>query len=295
MKKIVFSDVTARDGLQSLSRILSEDQRISLIKQISKCNFKEIEVGSLVNPKVMPTMKNSIDVYKKTLNQNIYKSFLLAGNLKSIDIINKNKIKYFSIFTSPSDQFNKHNINSTVDESFERFKIMLDKLEDRNYHHIKGYISCIGECPYEGDVSIDKTINVIEKFKSLGVNEICLADTIGTLKPGKLNKLLNMSRTIFDHNLLSLHFHTENEMFNNTWKENLDVGISNQVLKFDTSILGIGGWPAAYSKKNKTGNLNIIHAIKYLKSKNYDLEEFNSDLVVNKIIEIENKWRDLLT
>ena len=88
---------------------------------------------------------------------------------------------------------------------------------------------------------------------------------------------------------------TENEMFNNTWKENLDVGISNQVLKFDTSILGIGGCPAAYSKKNKTGNLNIIHAIKYLKSKNYDLEEFNSDLVVNKIIEIENKWRDLLT
>ena len=71
MKKIVFSDVTARDGLQSLSRILSEDQRISLIKQISKCKFKEIEVGSLVNPKVMPTMKNSIDVYKKTLNQNI--------------------------------------------------------------------------------------------------------------------------------------------------------------------------------------------------------------------------------
>ena len=295
MKKIIFSDVTARDGLQSLSRILSEEQRISLIKQISKCMFKEIEVGSLVNPKVMPTMKNSIDVYKKTLNPNIYKSFLLAGNLKSIDVINKNKIKYFSIFTSPSEQFNKHNINSTVDESFERFKNMIDNLEDRKYHHIKGYISCIGECPYEGDVPISKTINVIEKFKILGVNEICLADTIGTLKPDKLNDLLKITSKIFDHNLLSLHFHTENEMFNNTWKENLDVGINNQVLKFDTSILGIGGCPAAYSKKNKTGNLNIIHAIKYLKSKNYDLEEFNSDLVVNKIIEIENKWRDLLT
>ena len=77
MQKIIFSDVTARDGLQSLKAIFSVEQRTRLIKQLSKCFFSEIEVGSLVNPKIIPTMENSLDVYKNTLNENQFKSFVL--------------------------------------------------------------------------------------------------------------------------------------------------------------------------------------------------------------------------
>mgnify|MGYP001231219359 FL=1 len=164
MNKIIFSDVTARDGLQSLKKIFNVEQRTRLIKQLSKCGFNEIEIGSLVNPKIIPTMANSLEVYKNTLEPKEFKSFVLVGNNKSMSDINKHQIKYFSLFSSPSNTFNIKNINTDVNGSFERFKNMLELLENRNNHYIKGYISCIGECPYEGDVPIKDILLTIKKY-----------------------------------------------------------------------------------------------------------------------------------
>jgi len=295
MKKIIFSDVTARDGLQSLQKVFSVTLRSNLIKSLSNCGFTEIEVGSLVNPKVMPSMAKSIDVYKQTLEPSQFKSFVLVGNEKSIKEINENNIKYFSLFTSPSDTFNKKNINTDVDGSFERFRNMLNLLNDRKQHHIKGYISCIGDCPFEGNVSVSRILYTIEQFNKLGVDEICIADTIGTLKPGKLQELLNLSSKMYDHSKLSLHLHTENELTTYVWKENLIVSINNDVLKFDTSLLGLGGCPAVYSKgKKQTGNLNILHAVKFLKEEGHNLgKHIGSIKWFNSIKVIEDEWSQL--
>ena len=296
MKKIIFSDVTARDGLQSLKKVFSVSKRSKLIKSLSTCGFNEIEVGSLVNPKVIPPMANSINVYKQTLDPTKFKSFVLVGNEKSMKKINENNIKYFSLFTSPSDTFNLKNINTDVDGSFFRFNNMIKLLDDRNKHHIKGYISCIGECPFEGNISISKILYTIEQFNKLGVDEICIADTIGTLKPNKLKKLLKFSSYIYDHEKLSLHLHTENELTTNVWKDNLRVSINNGVYKFDTSLLGIGGCPAVYSKgQNKTGNLNIRHASQFLKKEGHYLGEFiGSTEWFNNIKLIEDEWCNLV-
>jgi len=295
MKKIIFSDVTARDGLQSLQKVFSVTLRSNLIKSLSNCGFTEIEVGSLVNPKVMPSMAKSIDVYKQTLEPSQFKSFVLVGNEKSIKEINENNIKYFSLFTSPSDTFNKKNINTDVDGSFERFRNMLNLLNDRKQHHIKGYISCIGDCPFEGNVSVSRILYTIEQFNKLGVDEICIADTIGTLKPGKLQELLNLSSKMYDHSKLSLHLHTEYELTTYVCKENLLVSIYNDVLKFDTSLLGLGGCPAVYSKgKKQTGNLNILHAVKFLKEEGHNLgKHIGSIKWFNSIKVIEDEWSQL--
>ena len=292
MQRIIFSDVTARDGLQSLKRVFSVEQRTKLINQLVRCGFGEIEVGSLVNAKVMPTMANSLEVYNNTLDPSKYKSFVLAGNDKSITQINENKIKFFSLFTSPSDTFNMKNINTDVDGSFGRFKKMLSKLDSGNKHHIKGYISCIGDCPFEGNVNVENVVITIKKFEELGVDEVCIADTIGTLRPEKLNNILKESKKFYDHSKLSLHLHTENELTTNVWKENLKVSINNDVFKFDTSLLGIGGCPAVYSKNRpKTGNLNILHAVNFLKNEGYTFEEFiGSNEWLEVINSIEKEW-----
>lgn len=287
MRKIIrFSDVTARDGLQSLSKIISPEDRTFLIKSLSKLNFSEIEVGSLVNPKIIPTMANSLEVYHKTYNPNKFKSYLLVGNKSGIDIINRNKIKYFSLFSSPSDTFNIKNINSNVEESFKRFKLMIDGLDNRNDHHIKGYISCIGECPFEGDVPIENIMKTISYYKELGVNEICIADTIGSLKPQKLENILKETKNNYDLDLLSLHLHTNSfTISENITRDNLKVAIENGISKFDTSLFGIGGCPAVYNKGDiKSGNLNILHAIKYLSEfgckfeKNFDSQDWEENL-----------------
>lgn len=296
MRKIIFSDVTARDGLQSLKKIFNVNERVKLINQLSDCFFDEIEVGSLINPKIIPTMENSLQVYKETLDTSKFKSFLLVGNKNYIREINENNIKYFSLFSSPSNQFNKHNINTDVDGSFNRFSEIISLLENRNNHYIKGYISCIGECPYEGDIEIEKILYTVQKYIELGVNEICLADTIGTLEPDKLNDLLDKVCKIYDCNLISLHLHTENELTTNKWKENLKTAVNNNICKFDTSLLGIGGCPAAYScDSKKTGNLNILHAVSFFKELGYDVGKFGDKKWYDKIIKIENDWKPLLT
>lgn len=295
MRKIIFSDVTARDGLQSLKKILTVEQRVKLIKQLSNCMFSEIEVGSLVNPKIIPAMKDSLEVYTKTLDDK-FKSYVLVGNEKNISDINFHKIKYFSLFTSPSNQFNINNINTDVEGSFERFKKMINKLDKRENHYIKGYISCVSDCPFEGEISIDKVLDTIKKYKEIGVDEICLADTIGTLKPDKLNRILQNSEKIYDNNLISLHLHTENELTTNRWKENLNVAINNNVYKFDTSLLGIGGCPAVYSKNRcKTGNLNIIHSVSYFKEIGLNVGNFGSSIWYEKVFNFEKEWNFLTT
>ena len=296
MKRIIFSDVTARDGLQSLKNVFSVKQRTKLINQLSNCGFSEIETGSLVNPKIIPTMANSLEVYKKTLEPKKFKSFVLVGNNKSMMDINEHRIKHFSLFSSPSDTFNLKNINTDVDGSFGRFRMMLDLLEKRSSHHIKGYISCIGECPYEGDVPIKSILSAIKKFDDLGVDEVCIADTIGTLKPEKLNNILVESKKFYDHNKLSLHLHTENELTTNVWKDNLNTSIVNDVYKFDTSLLGIGGCPAAYAKGDKkTGNLNILYASEYLKSIGCDLGPIiGTKEWLQNIYDIEKEWKPLV-
>jgi len=287
MRKIIrFSDVTARDGLQSLSKIISPEDRTFLIKSLSRLNFSEIEVGSLVNPRIIPTMANSLEVYHKTYNPDKFKSYLLVGNEKGIDIINKNKIKYFSLFSSPSDTFNIKNINANVEESFKRFKSMLNGLDNRDDHHIKGYVSCIGECPFEGDVPIENIMKTISYYKELGVNEICIADTIGSLQPEKLEKILKETNVNYDMNGFSLHLHTNMvTLSENITKNNLKVAIENGISKFDTSLFGIGGCPAVYNKDDiKSGNLNILHAIKYLSEfgcefdKNFDSQDWEENL-----------------
>lgn len=293
MKKIIFSDVTARDGLQSLNNRLSINQKTKLIQDLSKCKFLEIEVGSLINPKVMPKMKDSLNVYKNTLNNN-YKSYLLAGNKKSMEDINNKKIKYFSLFSSTSDTFNLSNINTSVLGSFIRFRQMLEMLDNRNYHHIKGYISCIGECPFKGEIPIERTLQVIEDFMEIGVDEICLADTIGTLEPDKLELILNEVTNMYDPNLFSLHFHTDNKYSNDIWKKNLDVSLKKGIFKFDTSLLGIGGCPAAYSQCTKNGNLDIKNALMFFKENNVEIENIDSEELLSEIIKLEKKWKDIL-
>ena len=298
MQKLIrFSDVTARDGLQSLSKIISPENRTFLIRSLSRLNFSEIEVGSLVNPKIIPTMANSLDVYNSTYNPSKYKSYLLVGNKSGIKIINKNKIKYFSLFSSPSDTFNLKNINANVDESFKRFESMISSLDNRNNHYIKGYISCIGECPFEGDVQIENIIKTISYYKNLGVDEICIADTIGSLKPDKLEKILKETKDNYNIDLLSLHLHTNMiTISENVTRDNLKIAVDNGVSKFDTSLFGIGGCPAVYNKDDiKSGNLNIMHAVKYLSEFGCKfVNDYESQVWEEELFNVEELCKDII-
>lgn len=289
MKSIIrISDVTARDGLQSFSKVFGYETKKKILNGLKECKFDEIEVGSLVNYDIIPTMKGSIELYSELVDSTS-KYFLLVGNIKSIDIVNKNNVKNISLFTSPSDSFNIKNINCSVDKSFERFEEMIKKLDSKDVN-IKGYLSCIGNCPYEGDVNIDKIISSINKYKKIGVNEVCIADTIGDIKNDKLNILLQKinNEPSIEIEDISLHLHVHYN--DDEWKKNLETALKSGIKKYDTTLLNLGGCPSAYNKgKYPSGNLNIIKALDVFNNLG-----FRTNVNINEVKKMELILNDIL-
>jgi hypothetical protein len=169
---------------------------------------------------------------------------------------------------------------------------MIKMINRREETYIKGYLSCIGSCPFEGDIHVDDIVESVKIFKKIGVDEICLADTIGDLKKEKLESILEKitTKTDINANLLSIHLHTN--FSDNYWKENIRIALKYDIMKYDTSILNIGGCPAIY-KKNKLDklneNLNIISACNFFEDEGYFLN------VDKKMLEeVEKKWKNIL-
>ena len=137
--------------------------------------------------------------------------------------------------------------------------------EINNDAYVKGYISCINECPYEGKLELVKMLDTINKLYDMGMDEICISDTLGTLTAGELNEILyNLDYEVLDK--LSIHLHQKK---NDNWKSVIDCCLYYDLVSFDTSLLNLGGCPAAYSSNEKSGNLSLFDLTTYLDSKGY--------------------------
>lgn len=284
--KAKITDVTVRDGLQSWRNILKSNDRFNIVKLISELGIKDIEVGSLVSEKVIPQMANSLEVYKscKEFDSNLNYHMLIA-NEKGLQTMNSNNGNFISFFTSPSDSFNLKNINCSVDESFKNIGKMIKKTQNDTY--VKVYLSCINQCPYDGILKDNLIINSIHKLNNKRINEICLSDTLGTLKSIDFKRLVdNIDESIIPK--ISIHLHQQ--FGNDDWKNIVSYCINKNILSFDTSLLNLGGCPAAFSKDTKSGNLNLFDLTTFL-----DSVDVLHDVEVHKIKDIEDKIKLIIS
>ena len=281
MIKII--DVTVRDGLQSFHKILSAKQRTKIVSLISTLGIKDIEIGSIVSDKIIPQMKNSIKVYQNCYKENQRLNYyMLISNNYGISEAMKNNIKHISFFTSPSDTFNLKNINCSTNDSHFKIKEMKNKISNDAY--TRGYLSCINECPYEGIIPIDKILSSINFLDEIKIDEIAISDTIGTLKKDNFEEILkNLDKNLIKK--LSIHLHQTDD----SWKNIIDLCLKFGIYRFDTSLLNLGGCPAAFSGNKKSGNLNLLDLVNYL-----DEININHNINKNKIIEVENEISQIL-
>ena len=194
-----------------------------------------------------------------------------------------NNVKNIAFFTSPSDGFNLKNINKTTNESLKNINLMMNAINNDAY--VKGYISCINECPYEGKLELVKMLDTINRLYDMGMDEICISDTLGTLTEDKLDEILyNLDYEVLDR--LSIHLHQKK---NDNWKSVVDCCLSYNLLSFDTSLLNLGGCPAAYSSNEKSGNLSLFDLTAYLDNKGY-YHGINN----NQIKDVENEIQSIL-
>lgn len=285
LKKAKIIDVTVRDGLQSFSKNLSVEDRFSIVKKIVSLGLSDIEVGSLVSDKVIPQMKDSIEVYKKcNLEDPKINYHMLVSNSKGINTLMENNVRNICFFTSPSDTFNKKNINCTVNESFEKIKGMVKEINNDAY--LKGYLSCVTECPYEGQIDTYKIIDSVNRLVDLGMNEICLSDTLGSLRNERFHDLISKIKR---DSQCSISVHLHQTLGDSEWKKVIDTCLENDILSFDTSLLNLGGCPAAFSKEKKSGNLDLFDLVTFL-----DESNICHNINKSKIKEVEKEIRLIL-
>lgn len=244
---VTLKEVGPRDGLQNEKTHLSTADKVQLVNLLSHTGLNYIEVTSFVHPKWIPQLADAVEVLHAIKRQKNITYAALVPNLRGLERALQAEVDEVSVFMSASESHNQSNINKTIHDTY---PIIAEVVTGAKAAHknVRGYISTVIGCPYEGYIQPEKVLRVTEKLLEMGVDEISLGDTIGVGVPTQVESLLNelLKRYPVEH--FAMHFHdTRGTALANILKS-LEMGIT----KFDSALGGLGGCPYA---KGASGNV----------------------------------------
>ncbi|WP_462163993.1 hydroxymethylglutaryl-CoA lyase [Pseudoalteromonas xiamenensis] len=251
-------EVGARDGLQN-EQSVSTAQKIALIDALAGAGLKNIEAGAFVSPKWVPQMADSLDVITGISVPSDVELSALTPNVKGAELALQSGVKEFAIFTAASEAFTQKNINCSISESIERF-IPVMELAKANNIRVRGYVSCVVGCPYQGEVQPEQVLDVCKQLLALGCYEVSLGDTIGVGTPNKVQNLLSLLLANIPSDKLAVHFHdTYGQALANIHKA-LEMGIS----VIDSAVAGLGGCPYAKGASGNVATEDVVYLLEGL-------------------------------
>ncbi|MAB99606.1 MAG: hydroxymethylglutaryl-CoA lyase [Pseudomonadaceae bacterium] len=241
-------EVGPRDGLQNEKQAIDVDDKVRLVDDLSAAGLSYIEVGSFVSPKWVPQMAGSEAVFARIKQQENTVYAALAPNLRGFESAVAAGVREVAVFAAASEAFSQKNINCSIRESLERFVPVMEAAKAQGVR-VRGYVSCVLGCPYEGEVAAEQVAWVSKELFDMGCYEISLGDTIGTGTAAASRRLFEVVAAAgIERSKLAGHFHdTYGQALSNIYASLLE-GIS----VFDSSVAGLGGCPYA---KGATGNV----------------------------------------
>lgn len=271
-QKVRIKEVGPRDGLQNESKFVSTDDKIQFIEQLSATGLDYIEVSSFVHPQWIPQLADAEEVFAALKRIEGITYAALIPNLKGLEKALKVEIDEANVFMSASEGHNKTNINKSIAETFPVLEAVVKEAK-ANQLPVRGYVSTVIACPYDGPVSPEQVLYVVDHLVDMGVDEISLGDTIGVGVPTEVDRLLEVLLSKYPASLFAMHFHdTYGTAIANIVKS-LEMGITT----FDSSIGGLGGCPYA---KGASGNV-ATEDVNYLLTQ----MGYKTSLDVNKLLE----------
>lgn len=248
-------EVGPRDGLQNESVTLDIATRVELVHGLANAGLQTIEAGSFVSPKWVPQMAGSDEVFKQ-LNTSHATYTALTPNMRGLERAIECNVKEIAVFAAASEAFSQKNINCSISESLEKFTAVTAKAQANNIA-VRGYISCVSGCPYQGDVDPSKVSAVAQSLLDMGCYEISLGDTIGVATPDSIETLLSDILGTTEPEKLAVHLHDTYGQAIANIRRSLTMGISI----IDSSVAGLGGCPYA---KGASGNVATEQVIQLL-------------------------------
>jgi len=255
-KKIQIVEVGPRDGLQNEKIWVETETKIALIEKLADAGLTKIEAASFVSPKWVPQMKDAFEVLSGIERRPGVTYPVLTPNLKGFERALEAGVTEVAVFGAASEAFSQKNINCSISESVERFRPVLEAAQ-KNSVRVRGYISCVLGCPYQGEVPLETVVNLAEKMSEMGCYEISLGDTIGIGTPLKAKKMVETVAEKVPVSNLALHFHdTRGQALANIYAC-LELGVS----VIDASVSGLGGCPYAQGASGNVATEDVVYML----------------------------------
>ncbi len=238
--QVTLFEMGPRDGLQNEKRQVPTSDKISLVDRLSACGFSKIEVTSFVSPKWVPQMADATEVMQGITRDPKISYAVLTPNMRGFEAAVQVNASEVAIFAAASEGFSQANINCSIAESIDRFRPILDAARLEGIP-VRGYVSCVVKCPFDGDIAPDRVADVAKTMLDLGCYEVSLGDTIGAATPMTTRAMLDAVLSVVPASLLAGHFHDTGGRALDNIEVSLDMGIE----VFDTAVVGLGGCPYA--------------------------------------------------
>ncbi len=252
------TEVGPRDGLQNEKTQIPTEAKISFINTLSESGVQEIEVTSFVSPKWIPQLADALEVFEQIERRPGVLYSALVPNLQGLERALKARADKISVFTAASETFTKKNINTSIQESIERFRPVAAQAQSEKLP-MRGYVSTAFYCPYEGKILPGQVINVIQQLLEIGVAEISLGDTIGKASPRDLRELLDAILPVIPKDRIVLHLH---DTYGMAIANALTAWSEYGITRFDSSAGGLGGCPYAPGASGNVATEDLAYALK---------------------------------
>lgn len=257
--KVKLVEVGPRDGLQNEAIIIPTHKKIEFINLLSETGLTYIEVTSFVSPKWLPQLADNAQVFTEITKIPSVHYSALVPNLKGLEDALSAGVQEIAIFSAASETFSQKNINCSIDESMKRFQEVI-KLAQAHNIKVRGYISCVLGCPYEGTIPPSTVAKIAQQLYQMGCYEISLGDTIGVGTPNKAKNLLQRVAQSVPLERLAVHFH-------DTYGQalaNIYACLQEGIAIIDSSVAGLGGCPYAKGASGNVASEDVLYLLNEL-------------------------------
>lgn len=249
-------EVGPRDGLQNEPKLLPASTKIELINRLSDTGLQSIEATSFVSPKWVPQMGDNSEVLRGISKVRGISYPVLTPNIKGFESALAAGAEEVAVFGAASDAFSLKNVNATAAEAIERFKPVL-KAAKENGVRVRGYVSTVVGCPYEGAIAPSAVVKVVEALYQMGCYEISLGDTIGVGTPGSMRRMLDEVTKAVPAKDLAVHCHdTYGQALSN-----ILVSLEYGIRVVDASVSGLGGCPYAKGASGNAATEDVVYML----------------------------------
>ncbi|XXF10450.1 hydroxymethylglutaryl-CoA lyase [Pseudomonas sp. D2-3] len=252
-------EVGPRDGLQNEKQPIGVADKVRLVDDLSAAGLAYIEVGSFVSPKWVPQMAGSTEVFAGIDQRPGVTYAALTPNLQGLQAALQVGVREVAVFAAASEAFSQRNINCSIAESLKRFEPVLDAARQHGVR-VRGYVSCVLGCPYEGEVTAEQVAAVAGELRAMGCYEVSLGDTIGVGTAGAVRRLFEVVGRQVPRDRLAGHFH-------DTYGQalaNIHASLLEGIAVFDASVAGLGGCPYANGATGNVASEDVLYLLQGL-------------------------------